>query len=153
MFDLFPDSPAVIADFFITDQQHYEALYYPIRAGEITVQDLDRVLDDPEAITKLVNRSPSNPHKGIVFGFGKSEMGLHTQEEQIQAVDMAADSLARGLDAATAHNLFGLATEVGYLRALADLAIAEGVEGLATIAKQNAAVLIARFEKIYGEIG
>jgi hypothetical protein len=70
MFDLFPDSPAVIADFFISDQQHYEALYYPIRAGEITVQDLDRVLGDPEAITKLVNATPSNPHHGIVFGYG-----------------------------------------------------------------------------------
>lgn len=69
-FDLFPDSPAVLADFFITDQEHYEALYHPIRAGEITVEDLDRVLGDPKAITEIVNRSESNPYPGIVFGFG-----------------------------------------------------------------------------------
>lgn len=70
MLDVFPDSPATIADFWITDQKHYEALYYPIRAGEITAEDLDRVLGDPAKITKLVNKSPSNPHKGIVFGKG-----------------------------------------------------------------------------------
>jgi len=80
-------------------------------------------------------------------------MGLHTQEEQIQAVDMAADSLARGIDAAASRNLFGLASEVGYLRALADLALSEGVEALATIAHQNANELVARFGQIYGEIG
>jgi hypothetical protein len=256
MFDLFPDSPAVIADFFITDQQHYEALYYPIRAGEITVEDLDRVLGDPEAITKLVNATPSNPHHGIVFGEGQPQpemgsyddddgdlvdipspegsvkgaylshkdlmliishardamdhgdlyralellevffekahywlrnfgsdsilqktmdaarslaaqvrskmsqtslkgplMGLHTQEEQIQAVDMAADSLARGIEAASARNLFGLASEVGYLRALADLAMAEGAQPVATIAQQNADALVSKFGQIYGEIG
>lgn len=75
MLDVFPDSTAAIADFWITDQQHYEALYYPIRAGEITLKDLDRVLGDPEAITKLVNKSPSNPHKGIVFGVGEHGLG------------------------------------------------------------------------------
>lgn len=80
-------------------------------------------------------------------------MGLHTQEEQIQAVDMAADSLARGIDAAASRNLFGLASEVGYLRALADLAISEGVEAVATIAHQNANELVARFGQLYGEIG
>lgn len=84
MFDLFPDSPAVIADFFITDQQHYEALYYPIRAGDITVKDLDRVLGDPEAITKLVNAAPSNPHHGIVFGFGEAGMGGGMEDPEKQ---------------------------------------------------------------------
>ncbi len=68
MFDLWPDSPAAISDFWLTDQKHYEALYYPVRAAEITVEDLDRVLGDAEAITELVNAMPSNPHKGIVFG-------------------------------------------------------------------------------------
>lgn len=220
MLDLFPDSTAVIADFFITDQKHYEALYYPIRAGEISVEDLDRVLGDPKAITKLVNKAPSNPHKGIVFGEGsglgnprahlweklwgtyieklqridelkkagrygyqlrmpykslklaqeallkefpeadvylnpeppKTEMGLHTQEEQIEAVDMAADALSRGLDAAAANNLFGLATEIGYLRALTDLALSEGVEALATIAHQHANLLVSKFESMYSQI-
>lgn len=79
----------------------------------------------------------------------KSEMGLHTQEEQIEAVDMAADALSRGLDAAASNNLFGIATEVGYLRALADIAIAEGAEALATIAQQNADALVSKFGKIY----
>lgn len=68
--DLYPDSPAVLADFWITDQAHWEALYYSIQAGDISIEDLDRILGDPEAITEAVNLSPSNPHKGIVFGEG-----------------------------------------------------------------------------------
>lgn len=68
LMDLWPDSPAAITDFWLTDQKHYEALYYPIRRSEITVEDLGQVLGDPEAITDLVNSMPSNPHKGIVFG-------------------------------------------------------------------------------------
>jgi hypothetical protein len=68
LMDMWPDSPAAIADFWLTDQEHYEALYFPVRRGEITPEDLDQVLGDPEAITELVNNMPSNPHKGIVFG-------------------------------------------------------------------------------------
>jgi len=67
--DMWPDSPATIADFFLTDQRRYEALYFPIRAGEITVEQLDQVLGDAAAITRLVNESPSNPHKGVIFGW------------------------------------------------------------------------------------
>jgi hypothetical protein len=74
-FDVYPDSPAVLVDFEISDQLHYEALYYPIKAGEITPEDLDRVLGDPEAITELVNKAPSNPHKGIVFGWNPGRGG------------------------------------------------------------------------------
>jgi len=73
--DMWPDSPAAIADFFLTDQRRYEALWYPIRAGEITVEQLDRVLGDAAAITKLVNASPSNPHKGVVFGWESTMNG------------------------------------------------------------------------------
>jgi hypothetical protein len=75
LMDMWPDSPAAIADFWLTDQKHYEALYYPIRAAEITMEDLDQVLGDPEAITKLVNSMPSNPHKGIVFGGDSGDGG------------------------------------------------------------------------------
>ena len=76
MMDLWPNSPAAIADFFLTDQRHYEALYYPIRAGEITIEQLDQVLGDAAALTKLVNASPSNPHKGIVFGWEATMNGI-----------------------------------------------------------------------------
>ena len=66
---------------------------------------------------------------------------------------MAADALSRGLDAAESNNLFGIATEVGYLRALADLAESEGAPALASIAQQNADALVSRFGKLYEEIG
>lgn len=73
--DIWPDSPAAIADFFLTDQKRYEALYYPIREAEITVEQLDRALGDAAALTRLVNAAPSNPHKGVVFGWESSMNG------------------------------------------------------------------------------
>lgn len=57
-------------DFALEDSDHqerYEALYYPIRAGEITIKELDAALGDGPKLTELVNKCKSNPHKGIVF--------------------------------------------------------------------------------------
>lgn len=67
MLDLPPRSPATKVDFGIDSQQHYEALYFPIRGGEINSQSLDEALGDGEALTKLVQSCELNPHKDIVF--------------------------------------------------------------------------------------
>lgn len=48
-------------------QKHYEALYYPVRKGEITLETLNEALGNGPALTALVNGCESNPHKGIVF--------------------------------------------------------------------------------------
>ena len=66
MFDAWPRS-AAICDFGLNSQSHYEAIYYPLRNGEITAEALDAALGDGPALTKLVNDAPSNPHKGIKF--------------------------------------------------------------------------------------
>lgn len=114
---------------------------YQLRMPYKSLQQAEKALlkEFPEAV-QYVNQSP------------KSELGLHTQEEQIEAVDMAADALSRGLDAAASNNLFGIAAEVGYLRAMTDLAISEGVEALATISSQHANMLISKFQTIYAQI-
>lgn len=78
MLDLMPGSPAVMADFGLDGwgatedrklaaHRRYEALYYPIRAGEITVEQLDQALGNGPKLTLLVRHAPSNPHKEIVF--------------------------------------------------------------------------------------
>lgn len=67
MLDKLPESPAIVTDFGIESQQHYEALYYPVRAGEITAEQLDEALGNGPKLTELVRRSPSNPHKEITF--------------------------------------------------------------------------------------
>jgi hypothetical protein len=59
--------PAAVVDFGLDTQTHYEALYYPIRAGELSAEALDAALGDGPALTALVNAAPSNPHRGIVF--------------------------------------------------------------------------------------
>jgi hypothetical protein len=82
----------------------------------------------------------------------KPKLGLHTEEEQLQAVDLVADSFARGQDAARDRNIFGLSSEIGYLHAVRDLARQEGVDGLATIADKNMETLAQAFERLYGEL-
>lgn len=66
MFDVYP-TPAAANDFGIASQQHYEAIYYPLRNDEISFAQLDTAYGNGPKITELVNAAPSNPHKGIVF--------------------------------------------------------------------------------------
>lgn len=65
--DAWPDSAAAVTDFGLETRAHYEALYYPIHAGEITLEALDGALGDGPKLTALVRSAPSNPHKTIVF--------------------------------------------------------------------------------------
>ena len=65
--DVWPDGTAAIVDFGLESQEHYEALYYPVRAEEITLADLDAALGNGPKLTVLVRSAKSNPHKGIVF--------------------------------------------------------------------------------------
>jgi len=67
MSDVWPDGPAAIVDFGLESQEHYEALYYPVRAGEVTLEALDQALGSGPKLTALVRASRSNPHKEIVF--------------------------------------------------------------------------------------
>jgi len=59
--------PGAIVDFGLDGQQHYEALYYPIRAHEILPAQLDAALGNGEALTALARTAPSNPHKDVEF--------------------------------------------------------------------------------------
>jgi hypothetical protein len=67
MLDVWPDGHAAIIDFGLESQEHYEALYYPVRSGEIGLEDLDRALGSGPLLTKLAREARSNPHKGIEF--------------------------------------------------------------------------------------
>lgn len=86
MRDEFPQSMGVLVDFGLDGwgggdpQQRYEALYYPVRAGEISMDALDAALGDGPALTRLVNDCPSNPHKGIVFATVYDDMGPEEEE-------------------------------------------------------------------------
>lgn len=69
LLDLWPSS-AVMTDFGLDlgGQLVYEAYYYPIRAGEITVEQLSKCLASDQSgklLTELVNSTQSNPHPGI----------------------------------------------------------------------------------------
>ncbi|AMV40259.1 hypothetical protein [Planctomyces sp. SH-PL62] len=60
-------SLASIVDFGLDSQTHYEALYYPLRNGEISPEALDAALGHGEKLTALARNAPSNPHKGVSF--------------------------------------------------------------------------------------
>lgn len=64
--DLWPEGAAVKMDFGLSSQRHYEALYYPLRAGHITPAQLDNALGSGPKLTELA-KAPSNPHQGIIF--------------------------------------------------------------------------------------
>lgn len=66
MLDSWPDH-AVIVDFGIDSQEHYNALYYPIREREISPKQLDEALGNGEKLTQLVRDAASNPHRDVSF--------------------------------------------------------------------------------------
>jgi hypothetical protein len=66
MLDAWPRNAAII-DFGLDSQKHYEALYYPIRNGDISAQALDEALGHGAKLTALVREAPSNPHKDVEF--------------------------------------------------------------------------------------
>jgi hypothetical protein len=66
LLDVWPRNAAVV-DFGIRSQEHYEALYYPLRHGEITPEQVDAAMGNGRKLTGLVNAAPHNPHKGIEF--------------------------------------------------------------------------------------
>ena len=66
LMDEWPRAGAIV-DFGLDGQQHYEALYYPIRAHEILPAQLDAALGNGEALTALARTAPSNPHKDVEF--------------------------------------------------------------------------------------
>jgi len=66
MLDSWPNH-TVIVDFGIDSQAHYQALYYPVREGDIMPRDLDQALGHGEKLTTLARGAASNPHKDIEF--------------------------------------------------------------------------------------
>lgn len=66
MLDAWPRNAAIV-DFGIDSQKHYEALYYPIREGEIMPARLEQALGNGPMLTELARSAPSNPHHDIEF--------------------------------------------------------------------------------------
>jgi hypothetical protein len=62
-----PPTPAAATDFGIKSQEHYEAIYYPFRHGEISAAQLDAAYGNGPKLTTLVNAASRNPHTGITF--------------------------------------------------------------------------------------
>jgi hypothetical protein len=86
---------AACVDFGLVDQAHYEALCYPIRRGEIDLEQLDRCLGSGVLLTALVARCAANPHKGIVFStpYDDWEEDEELTEDDSDALDGAYASM------------------------------------------------------------
>jgi hypothetical protein len=80
MLDVWPRTAAVI-DFGLDSRRHYEALYYPVREGEITPRQLDVALGKGPELTQLVRAAPSNPHKDIEFVTSWDVLPRRTQRD------------------------------------------------------------------------
>ena len=66
LLDTYPNV-AALTDFGIRTQEHYEAIYYPVRECQITPEQLEAVLGNGPKITALVRAAEANPHKEIEF--------------------------------------------------------------------------------------
>jgi hypothetical protein len=73
LLDVWPRQ-AAIAEFGIRTQEHLEALYHPLRHGEITPEQVDAARGDGRQLTELVNAAPHNPHKGIEFRIDSADL-------------------------------------------------------------------------------
>ena len=58
----------VVEAFGLLSPKHFEALLEGFYHAEITVEDLDRAVNNHELMTEFARRAPSNPHKELVFG-------------------------------------------------------------------------------------
>jgi hypothetical protein len=94
--DVWPNHAAVI-DFGIDSQSHYEALYYPLRHGDITAGQLEAALGDGKKLTELVNGAEHNPHRGIVFRTSWDELKLHPGAEPPERPLPSPGDIADGL--------------------------------------------------------
>lgn len=66
--DVWPGG-AVIVDFGLVSAEHYEAVFYAFRHGDVTKADLDAALGNGPKLTELMRNAPHNPHrdKNLVF--------------------------------------------------------------------------------------
>lgn len=79
----------------------------------------------------------------------KPRLGLHTQEEVGKALDMAGAAYNRALDAYyQGKDAVAIAFEIGYIKAISDLAEAEGARGLMSITRENVARLDAYLSEL-----
>jgi hypothetical protein len=93
LFDAWPNHTAAV-DFGIDSQKHYEALYFPIREGEITPETLDAALGDGQKLTALVREAASNPHKDVEFHTSRDL--IFGQESTRTAETIGLDDLRHG---------------------------------------------------------
>lgn len=59
-------SPAAVVDFGIDSAEHLGALQHAVREG-VTAYDLDRVMGDGPAITRLARSVPDQPYPNVSF--------------------------------------------------------------------------------------
>jgi hypothetical protein len=77
--------------FGIRTQEHLEAIYEPVRHGEITRQQLHDAVGDGANLTAMVNAARTNPHLGIEFitrGEGKETPAANTAPHRHKDIEL-----------------------------------------------------------------
>jgi hypothetical protein len=80
--DTWPNE-AACNQFGIRSQEHYEAIYYPVRHGEITADQLENAGGNGPMLTQLVNAASRNPHKDILFDTAVANTANPPFEKQV----------------------------------------------------------------------
>jgi hypothetical protein len=79
----------------------------------------------------------------------RPKMGLHTTDEQESALNLTALAYDRGIDSFQSFDPVGIATALGYIRGISDLAAStEGALSVARITKRQAERLQERLNEV-----
>lgn len=73
-------SPAIVLDFGIVSHSHFGALQHAVRSG-IGPYELDRVMGDGPAITRLIRAIPGQPYDEAVFHTLYDDLSWSEEEE------------------------------------------------------------------------
>jgi hypothetical protein len=79
---------------------------------------------------------------------GTPQLGLHTEKEQVVAIDLAAASYERAVQAHERRDSVAMAFEIGYIKAISELAEAEGARVVVEITQEQ----ILRLDAIFTQI-
>ncbi len=82
-----------LMEFRILSQKQFAAVYHPVKAGEISLAQLEGARNDRVALTELARASPSNPYPDVDFRPDALEAA------QARAAERASESQDRGASA------------------------------------------------------
>lgn len=76
-----------------------------------------------------------------------TSLGLHTKKERREALGLATQAYHNAVEASQSGDPLSMVSEMGYIRAIGQLAMQEGADDLASICRTQTIDLVERFQR------